>query len=89
MTIWVWVTIAASLPSFRLMRVCTTMVERPRCSGTASARATSQCAAMHHAAAVLEFLAHRKLRLDPVGRDADELDAKEACEGRLVGQGHG
>ena len=41
MTIWVWVTMAASLPSFRLMRVCTTMVERPRCSGTASARATS------------------------------------------------
>ena len=47
-----------------------------------------QRAAMHDAAAVLEFLAHRKLRLDPVGRDADELDAEEVREGRLVGQGH-
>ena len=39
--IWVCVTMAASLPSPRVMRVCQTMVVRPRCSGVHSARAVS------------------------------------------------
>ena len=38
---WVWVTIAASLPSLRMMRVCHTIVVRPRCSGVHSARMVS------------------------------------------------
>jgi len=41
MTIWVWITKAHNLPSPRVMRVCHTMVERPRCSGVHSARAVS------------------------------------------------
>ncbi len=35
-TSWVWVTIATSLPSVVVIRVCQTMVRRPRCRGVAS-----------------------------------------------------
>src|SRR5215813_4163245 len=38
---WVWVTMAASLPSPRVMRVSSTMVVRPRCSGMQTACAVS------------------------------------------------
>ena len=38
---WVCVTMAASLPSPRVMRVSSTMVVRPRCSGMQTARAVS------------------------------------------------
>src|SRR5262249_59705243 len=38
---WVCVTMAASLPSLRVMRVSSTMVVRPRCSGMQTARAGS------------------------------------------------
>ena len=40
-TIWVWVTIAASRPSLRVMLVCSTMVVRPECSGVQTARTLS------------------------------------------------
>ena len=40
-------------------------------------------AAMHHAAAVLELLAHGKLGLQALGRDLIELDAEEIGKGRL------
>ena len=40
-TSWVCVTIAHSLPSPRVMRVCQTIVVRPRCNGVHSAFATS------------------------------------------------
>src|ERR1700722_10847121 len=40
-TIWVCVTMAASLPSPRVMLVCSTMVVRPLCSGMQTARAVS------------------------------------------------
>ena len=108
-TIWVCVTIAASRPSPRVMRVCTTMVDAPamqrdafgardvadrnageeiglaldrggalaglqvrvRDRAAQTVRIGHQRAAMHHAAAVLELLAHGKLGLEPLGRDAD------------------
>ena len=41
MTSCVCVTMAASLPSPRMIRVCQTMVVRPRCSGVHSARKVS------------------------------------------------
>jgi len=40
-TIWVWITMAASLSSPRVMSVCNTMVVRPECSGVHTARAVS------------------------------------------------
>src|SRR5690242_847777 len=36
-TIWVWVTMATSLPSSRAIRVCHTELRRPICSGVDSA----------------------------------------------------
>src|SRR5215467_1708889 len=40
-TIWVWITMAASVPSPRVMSVCSTMVVRPECSGVHTGRAVS------------------------------------------------
>jgi len=44
-------------------------------------------AAMHHAAAVLEFLAHRKLRRHARGRDRDNLDAIRGLAQNLMNDG--
>src|SRR5262249_59700515 len=53
----VWVTIAASLPSARVMRVCHTMVLRRRCSGVVSVRTASPTAQAGEKCVLLSIVA--------------------------------
>ena len=79
MTICVCVTSAQSLPSLRVIRVCQTMVVRPRCSGVHSARAVSPTGMAAKKLVLLSMVAVRA----PFGKIRHRGDAAE-----IIGERH-
>ena len=75
---------AASLPSPRVMRVSSTMVVRPRCSGMQTARAVSPLGT----AAVAQLLSHGELGFGAFRRAVEHVHAEELGKGWNVGEGH-